>query len=79
MHVDWAYVPKQFLFASKMWSGTLWGTTGLLAASPLEDPGVTQKIFLWQPNFCVPAQENPLYNGAACHVDSILKAFSTFW
>ncbi len=41
--------------------------------------GAAQKIFLWQPNFGVPAQENPLYNGAACHVDSILKAFSTFW
>ncbi len=41
--------------------------------------GAAQKMFLWQPNFRVPAQENPLYNGAACHVDSILKAFSTFW
>ena len=41
--------------------------------------GAAQEIFLWQPNFRVPAQEIPLYNGVACHVDSILKAFTTFW
>ena len=65
--------------ASEMVPGNAWGTTGLLAVTPLEDPGAAQKTFLWPPNFRVPAQGNPLYNGAACHVDSILKAFTTFW
>ena len=64
---------------SKRVSGNDSGTTGLLAVTPLEDPGAAQKGFLWEPIFCVPAQENPLYNGAAYYVDSILKAFTTFW
>ena len=75
----WHMCHNDFFSASERVSGNAWDTTGLLAATPLEDPGAAQESFLWQPNFCVPAQENPLYNGAACHVDSILKAFTTFW
>ncbi len=37
-----------------------------------------RKTFLWQSNFCASVREVPLYNGAPCHADSILKAFTTF-
>ena len=59
-----------------------WGTVGIpgmRVPAQVAGWGAAQKMFLWQPNFRVPAQEIPLYNGVACHVDSILKAFSTFW
>ncbi len=39
---------------------------------------IQEKTVLWQSNFCASAQEVPLYNGAACHADSILKAFTAF-
>ena len=38
----------------------------------------TRKTVLWQSNFCASVREVPLYNGAPCHADSILKAFTTF-
>ena len=55
------------------------GTVLGFAGSQWGDPAARQKIFLWQPQFYVPAQEIPLWNGATGRIDSILKAFTTFW
>ncbi len=70
---------NDFFLCRKRFRGTLGALLGSWQPPLWRIQGAALKMFLWQPNFRVPAQEIPLYNGAAYHVDSILKAFSTFW